>query len=56
MLLAICLIGVASVMIVDLRRQVEQRARENARNLLNAVGRDFARNFEVLDLSIQEMH
>lgn len=53
MLLTIALLVVASVMILDLREQVGRRAEENARNILQVVGRDIARNVEVLDISIK---
>ncbi|WP_375457713.1 diguanylate cyclase [uncultured Enterovirga sp.] len=44
---------VALALMLDLRANIEDRARENSENLLRAIERDIARNIEILDLSLQ---
>lgn len=41
------------VMLLDLRRDAWDKAEQTSRNLLQVIERDIARNFEIIDLSIQ---
>ncbi|CAA2104857.1 Phytochrome-like protein cph2 [Methylobacterium bullatum] len=43
----------SGVMLLDLRRDAWDKAEQTSRNLLRVIERDIARNFEIIDLSIQ---
>lgn len=47
------IVAITTLMLLDMRAQVEARARETSENLLQAIGRDIGRNIEVLDLSLK---
>ena len=44
---------VSGLMLLDLRRDAWDRSEQTSRNLLQIIERDIARNFEIIDLSLQ---
>lgn len=52
-LVAAALCGVCAVMLLEMRREIDERAKVTARSLVTLMARDIARNVELYDLSLR---
>ncbi|MDR4308908.1 GGDEF domain-containing protein, partial [Chelatococcus sambhunathii] len=51
----VLMLAVSGAMLLEMRREAWEKARQTAENLLQLVERDIARNFEIIDLSLTRL-